>query len=185
MSEFSARPCGARFVLIFYLAVETAGLFRSCCATFTETGVRGGVGGRGSSGSRRRRWCRRKEMAAFGDSTWPSQKTTLASSIITTSFLFHQQVIWLRNYVLLADANFFFDCYGRAVRRLHNFSIIEFVVFSKSPKQLFHFCPADSWILIIFPITTRRTFLFGFKIQSSAFVSKKGPNRKAVTNQFS
>jgi hypothetical protein len=37
------------------------------------------------------------------------------------SFLFHQQAIWLRNYVLLAGANFSFGLHGRAVRRLHNF----------------------------------------------------------------
>ena len=63
MSECSAAPAGAWFILTLYQQLKLRAILGRRSATFTEPAARGGAGGRGSSGSRRRRWCRRKEIA--------------------------------------------------------------------------------------------------------------------------
>ncbi len=58
------RPCGAWFILTLYPQLKLRAILGRRSATFTGPAARGGAGGRGSSGSRRRRWCRQKEIAA-------------------------------------------------------------------------------------------------------------------------
>ena len=57
-------PLRGLVCLTFYPQLKLRAILGCRSATFTEPAVRGGAGGRGSNGSRRRRWCRQKEIAA-------------------------------------------------------------------------------------------------------------------------